>query len=50
VKKPYWLLPAEHAKHHIAFFDMNATYFYTKLDMENDFICVQIKLEYLVGQ
>jgi hypothetical protein len=24
-------------------FDMNATYFSTKLDMENDFICVQIK-------
>ena len=24
-------------------FDMNATYFYRKLDMENDFMCVQIK-------
>jgi hypothetical protein len=31
-------------------FHTNTTYFYTKLDMETDFICIQIKLEYLVGQ
>jgi hypothetical protein len=26
------------------------TYFYTELDMENDFMCLQIKLEYSVAQ
>jgi hypothetical protein len=50
VKKTILTVTSRVSKTALSYFDMNATYFSTNLDMENDFIFVQIKLEYLVGQ